>query len=89
MGNKNKQKTFTLFGSDFGDNLKSSVAILAVAFLLYIFTFYIDGEMGVILIAFMFFSPLVSFFFVMYSRGKPAKGKGNCRENGTLPARHH
>lgn len=70
MGNKNKQKTFTLFGSDFGDNLKSTVAILAVAFLLYIFTFYIDGEMGVILIAFMLFSPLVSFFFVMYSRGR-------------------
>lgn len=47
---------------------KSVIAALAVAFLLYIFTFYIDGEMGVILIAFMLFAPLTSLFFAIYAR---------------------
>ena len=40
-------------------HIKSIVSVLAVAFLVYIFTFYIDGEMGVILLAFVAFAPLV------------------------------
>ena len=47
---------------------KSLIAVAAIAFLLYIFTFYVDGEMGVILIAFLFFAPILSFVFMMYSR---------------------
>lgn len=48
--------------------IKSIVSVIAVAFLVYIFTFYIDGEMGVILLAFVAFAPLVSLFFMMYAR---------------------
>ena len=49
-------------------HIKSIVSVLAVAFLVYIFTFYIDGEMGVILLAFVLFAPLVSLFFLLYAR---------------------
>ena len=50
--------------------IKSIVSVLAVAFLVYIFTFYVDGEMGIILLAFVMFAPLVSLFFVLYGRKK-------------------
>lgn len=49
-------------------NLKYIVSALMVAFLVYIFTFYIDGEMGVILLAFVLFAPLVSLGFALYAR---------------------
>ncbi|MDE6502016.1 MAG: DUF58 domain-containing protein [Ruminococcus sp.] len=49
---------------------KNLLSISAVAFLLYVFTFYIDGEMGVILLAFLIFAPLVSLFFVVYNRNR-------------------
>ena len=49
-------------------HIKSIVSVIAVAFLVYIFTFYIDGEMGVILLAFVLFAPLVSLFFLLYAR---------------------
>ena len=48
--------------------IKSIVSVISVAFLVYIFTFYIDGEMGVILLAFVAFAPLVSLFFMIYAR---------------------
>lgn len=51
-------------------HIKSIVSVLAVAFLVYIFTFYIDGEMGIILLAFVLFAPLVSLFFVLYARNR-------------------
>jgi len=44
------------------------IGIAAVAFLVYIFTYYIDGEMGVILLAFLIISPLVSLFFTVYAK---------------------
>lgn len=44
------------------------IGIAAVAYLVYIFTYYIDGEMGVILLAFLVISPLVSLFFTLYAR---------------------
>lgn len=44
------------------------IGIAAVAYLVYIFTYYIDGEMGAILLAFLVISPLVSLFFILYSR---------------------
>lgn len=44
------------------------IGIAAVAALVFIFTFYIDGEMGVILLAFLIISPLVSLFFTVYAR---------------------
>lgn len=49
-------------------HLKSIISVLAVAFLVYIFTFYIDGEMGIILLAFVVFAPLVSLIFALYGR---------------------
>lgn len=58
-------------------HIKSIVSVLAVAFLVYIFTFYIDGEMGVILLAFVLFAPLVSLFFLLYAR-KRAKVSFTC-----------
>ena len=51
-------------------HFKSIISVLAVAFLVYIFTFYIDGEMGIILLAFVAFAPLVSFFITLYARNR-------------------
>ena len=48
--------------------IKSCAAAVAVAFLLYIFTFYIDGEMGVILAAFILTAPVVSLIMAVYAR---------------------
>lgn len=48
--------------------IETIVSILAIAFILYIFTFYIEGEMGVVLIAFLIVPPLVSFLFAFYAR---------------------
>ncbi|MDE6425284.1 MAG: DUF58 domain-containing protein [Ruminococcus sp.] len=50
--------------------IKSFISISAVAFLLYIFTFYIDGEMGVILLSFIASAPVFSLIFVFYSRNR-------------------
>ncbi|MDE6832724.1 MAG: DUF58 domain-containing protein [Ruminococcus sp.] len=47
--------------------IKNLISISAVAFLLYIFTFYIDGEMGIILLSFMISAPVFSLVFVIYS----------------------
>ena len=58
-------------------HIKSIVSVAAVAFLVYIFTFYIDGEMGIILLAFVAFAPLVSLFFMLYAR-KRVKVEFNC-----------
>lgn len=49
---------------------KNLVSISAVAFLLYVFAFYVDGEMGAILLAFMIFAPLLSLLFAVYSRNR-------------------
>lgn len=49
-------------------HIKSIVSVIAVAFLVYIFTFYVDGEMGIILLAFVVFAPLVSLFFALYAQ---------------------
>ncbi|MBP3243450.1 MAG: DUF58 domain-containing protein [Ruminococcus sp.] len=48
--------------------MKSIFAALSVILLLYIFTFYVDGEMGVILCSFIFFAPLISMIFAVYAR---------------------
>jgi uncharacterized protein (DUF58 family) len=50
--------------------VKSVLGILAVVFLVYIFTFYVDGEMGIILLAFVLFAPLVSLFLTLYARNR-------------------
>ena len=68
MDNKKNKTKIYFFGPKLGDSIKTVVALAAVAFLLYIFTFYIDGEMGMILIAFMVFAPLISLFFALYAR---------------------
>lgn len=50
--------------------MRNIINALSVAFLLYIFTFYIDGEMGVIIIAFLVFALLVSFALAIYGRNR-------------------
>lgn len=50
--------------------LKHLVSISAVAFLLYIFTFYVDGEMGVILLSFLIIAPVLSLIFAVYGRNR-------------------
>lgn len=77
MENKKKQRRVVLLGPNFAESFKTVLAILATAFLLYIFTFYVDGEMGVILIAFTVFAPLVSLLFAIYGR-KRVKVGINC-----------
>lgn len=48
--------------------IKGFLSIGAIIFLLYIFTFHIDGEMGAILIAFLVFPPLISLIIALISR---------------------
>ena len=71
-------------------HIKSIVSVIAVAFLVYIFTFYIDGEMGIILLAFVLFAPLVSLGFLLYAR-KRVKVSFNCDayvpKGGKLPVK--
>lgn len=50
--------------------MKKIISPLAVLFLLYIFTFYIDGEIGIILAAFIIFAALVSLFFALYAANR-------------------
>ena len=77
MKNKKTKKSEVLIGNVFSGGIKSIFAIAAVAFLLYIFTFYIDGEMGMILVAFMIFAPVVSLAMSIYAR-KRIKISFNC-----------
>ncbi len=44
------------------------LSIISIVVVLLVFTFYIDGEIGVVIIAFMVFAPLVSLFFAWYGR---------------------
>ena len=67
---KKEKKEFTFFGNEFSGGFKSILALAAVAYLLYIFTFYIDGEMGIILIAFMLFAPVISVIMALYARNR-------------------
>lgn len=46
----------------------SVISILSMAVSLLIFTFFIDGDIGVVVIAFMIFAPLVSAFFAWYGK---------------------
>lgn len=48
--------------------MRSIFSALCIAFVLFIFTFYIDGDIGVIIMAFMIFAPLVSFSFAFFGR---------------------
>lgn len=50
--------------------MRNVISILSVAFVLFIFTFYIDGDIGIIIIAFMVFAPLVSFVFALFGRSR-------------------
>ena len=68
MGKGNKDKKQGTSGHELLHSIKSVSAALAVAFLLYLFTFYLDGEMGIILMAFVLFAPLVSLALALYAR---------------------
>lgn len=48
--------------------LQTLLSVGAIAYLLYLFTFYMDGEMGAILIAFMIIAPIISLGFALYAR---------------------
>lgn len=50
--------------------LQTLLSVGAIAYLLYIFTFFMDGEMGVILIAFMIIAPIFSLGFALYARNR-------------------
>lgn len=50
--------------------IKTILSIGMIAFLLYLFTFYMEGKMGIILIAFMIIPPIVSLFFALYARNR-------------------
>lgn len=46
------------------------ISIAAIAFILYIFTFYIDGEIGIVLIAFLIVPPVISLIFALCARNR-------------------
>lgn len=48
--------------------MRNFINLLSVGFLLYVFTFYMDGEMGVILIAFMVSALVLSIALAVYGR---------------------
>lgn len=48
--------------------LQTLLSVGAIAYLLYLFTFFMDGEMGAILIAFMIIAPIISLGFALYAR---------------------
>lgn len=48
----------------------SFISPLTVIFMLYIFTFYMDGEIGVILTSFILLAPVVSLLFALYARNR-------------------
>lgn len=50
------------------EKIKLGLSLLAVTFLVYIFTFYVDGEMGIILISFVVIAPLISLALAVYAR---------------------
>ena len=50
--------------------ISSVISFLAVCFLLFIFTFYVDGEMGIILVFFTFAAPIVSIVFTFLGKDK-------------------
>ena len=68
--------------------MKSVLAALAVAFVLFIFTFYVDGEMGIILIAFLLIAPLLSLAMAVYARKRIRVSfdcDGYVKKGGELP----
>lgn len=50
--------------------LQTVLSVGAIGYILYLFAFFMDGEMGAILIAFMLTAPLVSFGFAVYARNR-------------------
>ena len=48
--------------------MRNIISVLSVVFVLLIFTFFIDGEIGMIIITFLIFAPLVSFIFALSGR---------------------
>lgn len=48
--------------------MRNILSLIMIAILLYLFTFYMDGEMGVILTAFLLMAAAVSFGFSLYGR---------------------
>lgn len=58
-------------GSINGEKLmKNILSLVAVTAVLYIFTFYVDGEMGVIIIFFLLAAALISLAFAVYGRNR-------------------
>lgn len=53
-----------------GKIIKTALSVAAIAYSLYIFTFFIDGEIGVILIAFFLIAPVLSLLVALNSRNR-------------------
>lgn len=70
--------------------MRNIIAVLSVIAVLLVFTFRIDGAIGVIIIAFMIFAPLVSFVFAVYARNR-IKVSFDCdgfvKKNSNLPVK--
>ena len=67
-GKEKKNRKPGFFRQELFHSMKSLSAVAGVGFLLFLFTFYLDGEMGIILIAFVLFAPLVSYAMAAYAR---------------------
>lgn len=50
--------------------MKNIFSLIAVGFIIYIFTFYVDGEMGIIIIAFLLAAPIFSIAFALYGKNR-------------------
>lgn len=69
--------------------VKNLLSVICVAFIIYVFTFYMDGEMGTILASFLIIAPLVSLGFTVYARNRiriTIDCDGYVNKNNTLNA---
>lgn len=67
--------------------MKKIISILGVAAILFVFTFYIDGEIGIILTAFIAFAAVISVLFAFFGRKRIAVSldcDGYVKKGGTL-----
>ena len=67
--------------------MKKIISLLGVAAILFVFTFYIDGEIGMILTAFIAFAAVISVLFAFFGRKRIAVSfdcDGYVKKGGTL-----
>ncbi len=52
------------------DRIKLAMALLMMALMAYVFTFYLDSDIGVVICAFLLLAPLISFLIAWYAASK-------------------